>query len=189
MSVQRIASRYAKSLLDLAVEQQKLERIKEDVEVFLAATKVRPFYLLLKSPIVHKDKKGAVLDALFKDKFDELTMAFLKILLTKSREAYLPEIARAFLAQYKAVKHISEVKVISAVALSEATLEAIRKQLEQSPYTDERVELIAEVDPELIGGFVLEFDDLMYDASVKHKLELLAKEFRDNEYVSQIFAS
>ncbi len=188
MSVQRVASRYAKSLLDLAIEQQKLERIREDVEAFVAATRVRAFYLMLKSPIIHKDKKWAILQELFKGKFDELTMAFLKVLLNKSREAYLPEIARAFMEQYKAVKHISEVKVVSAVALSEDTLEAIRKKLEESPYTDEHVELITEVDPELIGGFVIEFNDLMYDASVKHKLELLAKEFRDNEYISQIFA-
>ncbi len=189
MSVQRVATRYAKSLLDLAVEQQKLERIKVDMDALVAALKVRELYLLFKSPIVHKDKKWSILSALFESKLDELTMAFIRILLNKSRESYLPEIAKAFAEQYKAVKHISEVKITSAVPLTPQTLEAIRRKLEQSPYTNEHVELITQVDPDIIGGFVVEFKDLLYDASVKHKLELLAKEFRDNLYISQIFAS
>ena len=104
MSVSRIAARYAKSLIDLAVEQDKLERIKEDISAFLKATDNRDLYLMLKSPIINPSKKAQVLKALFAEDFDELSMAFFNIILNKNREALLPEIAEEFISQYKNVQ-------------------------------------------------------------------------------------
>ena len=68
MSVQRIASRYAKSLIELAEDQGKLERTLEDVHAFHKATENRDFYLFIKSPVVSAAKKLKILDVLFKDK-------------------------------------------------------------------------------------------------------------------------
>ncbi|RMG87337.1 MAG: ATP synthase F1 subunit delta [Bacteroidetes bacterium] len=188
MSAIRIAHRYAKSLIDLAQETGKLERVLEDVKVFNEAAKNRAFYLMLKSPIIKSDKKANIFKALFEGKFDEMTMAFLNILLKKGRESFLPEIAKEFLAQYKAIKHISTVKLKTAAPLSKEVLEKIKQKLLESSVTDQKVEIITETDPELIGGFVIEFDDKLYDASVRHKLDLLSKEFEDNLYISQIIA-
>lgn len=188
MSVQRIASRYAKSLIELSQEQGKLERTLEDVKSFKKATKNRDFYLLLKSPVVSTSKKHAIMDALFKDKYDELTNSFLRILVTKGREEFLPEIADEFIDQYKKLKHISTVKVRTATPLSQATLDEILKKLKSSDATDTEVELIAVVDPNLIGGLVLEFEDKIYDASIAHKLDKMHREFGDNLYISQIMA-
>ena len=72
MSVQKIAGRYAKSLIDLAIEQNKMDKIKEDVATFKSATENRDFYLLMKSPIVNAAKKQSIIKALFEDKIDEL---------------------------------------------------------------------------------------------------------------------
>ncbi len=188
MSVHRIASRYAKSFIELAEEKNKLERIKEDVESFHSALESRDFVLLLKSPIIHNTKKKAVIKVLFEDKFDELTMAFLNILVHKNREAYLPEIAKEFLLQYKIFKHITTAKIVTASNISDDIVAAIQQKLESIPSTDEHVEIVTEVDPDLIGGFVLEFSDWLYDTSVVHKLELLKKEFKDNPFTSQIIA-
>lgn len=188
MSVQRIASRYAKSLIDLAVEQQKLDRILEDVQSFREVTKNREFYLLLKSPIVHADKKLDIVRKLFEGKYDGLTMAFLRILISKGRERYLPEIAVEFISQYRKLKHISTVRLTTATPLSEATLQVIHDKLEASKDTDQIVEVSTEVDPDIIGGFILQFEDKIYDASVAQKLEDLKKAFAENLYVSQIIA-
>ena len=98
----------------MAREQNKLDRVLEDVKSFQTASKNRDFYLLLKSPIVNARKKLSILDALFLDKYDETTMAFLRILVNKGREPYLPEVAEEFIAQYKKIKHISTVKVTTA---------------------------------------------------------------------------
>jgi F-type H+-transporting ATPase subunit delta len=177
MSVQRITSRYAKSLMDLAIEQNKLERVLEDVQSFRAANDVRDFYLLLKSPIVHASKKISILKALFGDKYDELTMAFLNLIINKGREQYLPEVATEFISQYRAKKGISSVKVITATPMSDGALEAIKSKLMASKETDKSVEITTEVAPDLLGGFVIEFEDKVYDASIAHKFEELKKEF------------
>ncbi len=179
MSVIRIASRYAKSLLDLAVEQNKVERVLEDIQAFRKAVEVRDLYLMLKSPIVNLDKKGTVLKTLFEGKFDELTMAFLNLIVSKGRESFLPEIANTFVEQYRALKNIATVKLTTATPWNDASIEALRKKLEGNTTTGE-VEIVSAVDPKIIGGFVLEFEDKLYDASVAHQLESLRKEFSKN---------
>jgi len=183
MSVQRVASRYAKSLVDLAVEQNKLETIKGDMESFKNAAQNRDFYLLLKSPIINAGKKSQIFKEIFGGKFDEMTSAFFKIILTKGREAYLPEIANEFINQYKAIKHFSAVKVTTAVPLSEDAVAKIKAKLTSSEALENNVEITTEVDPNIIGGFVLEFGDRLYDSSVAHKLEKLKKEFGKNLFV------
>lgn len=178
MSVQRIASRYAKSLMDLAVEQNKLERILEDIQSFHAAANVRDFYLMLKSPIINATKKEAIVKAIFSGKYDELTMAFLNIIIKKGREPHLPEIAEEFIAQYRAKKGISSVKLITATPVTSELIAAVKsKLLASGETTATSIEITTEVDPDIIGGFVVEFQDKVYDASIAHKLEGLKKEF------------
>lgn len=178
MSVQRITGRYAKSLIDLALEQNKLERIVEDVQSFKKVSENRDFLMMIKSPIVQASKKLSVVKALFDDKYDELTMSFLRVLIQKGREAYLPEIADEFIAQYKSIKHITTVKVTTATPMSATAITTLQRQLEGSSQTDTSVEIETAVDAELIGGFVLEFDGKIYDSSVAHKLEALKREFK-----------
>lgn len=188
MSVQRVASRYAKSLIDLAQERKELEVIKGDMEAFKQATKNRDFYLLLKSPIVNPTKKASIFKALFEGKYNQLTLAFLNIILNKGREEYLPEIAEEFMAQYKKIKNISTVKLITASPLDAQTLDKIRQKIQADLPKGESIEINTQVKPDLLGGFILEFDHKQYDASVASKLDQLGKEFKDNLYISQIFA-
>ena len=189
MSVHRIASRYAKSLIELAIDQNKLEAVTEDIKQFQQLVKNRDLYLLFKSPIVHADKKKQILKLIFEGNVDELFMAFLNILVTKGREGYMPEMAFEYMLQYKQVKHISTVKLTTASPLAEDLKQAIHDKLQASKTTDDNVELVSAVDESLIGGFVVEFEDNIYDASVKHKLDVLKKGFRENFYVSKIISS
>jgi len=186
MSVYRVASRYAKSLIELAQEQNKLELILGDIKSFKDILNNRDLYMLFKSPIVHADKKQKIISKIFEGKYDELTIAFIRILIAKGREEYLPEVADQFIHQYKVIKHISTVKVITASPLSEAMIKKIHDQLQNSNATDLKVEITTEVRPNLIGGFIIQFDDKVYDASISHKLEKLKKDFEGNIYVSQI---
>jgi len=188
MSVARIANRYAKSLLGLAVERKQVERIKEDFDAFAETMKNRDFYLMLKSPIIKSDKKQKIFQALFGDKFDELTMAFLKILLVKNREMYLPEITKEFIVQYRAFKHISSVYITTPEPISDEVVESIRKKLLADGIVDGHLEMITKIDPSLVGGLILEFSDKIYDASASRKLEAFRKTFRDNLYISKIIS-
>jgi F-type H+-transporting ATPase subunit delta len=188
MSVARIAHRYAKSLIDLAVEQGKLQRVLQDVQSFQAYSKNKDFRALIKSPIVATSKKEAVFESLFKTQYDPLTMSFLQILLRKGREAYLPEIAEEFMVEYKKRMHITTVRLTTAVPLSDTAKQDIQARLIASGKTSEQVDLQTAVDPNLIGGYILEFDGNVYDASIKHKLYQLKDQFDDNLYISQIIA-
>ncbi|MAT55733.1 MAG: ATP synthase F1 subunit delta [Bacteroidetes bacterium] len=189
MSAQRIASRYARSLIEVAQEKGKLERVLEDIKAFDALSKVRDFYLLLKSPVIKADKKKKILEAILGGKFDDLTMQFINILLRKGREAYLSEIANEFIQEYKRLKNITTVKVTSAVKLDEKALNLIRQKLAESAISKGEIELVTKVNPNLIGGLLIEFDGKQYDSSVARKLNELHKQFEDNLYISQIIAS
>lgn len=94
---------------------------------------------------------------------------------------YLPEIMEEFIEQYKKMKHISTVKLVTATSLGAESISKIKQKLVASEATDDHVELLTTVDPDLIGGFVLDFGDRLYDASVAHKLEQLKKEFAKND--------
>ena len=96
----RLASRYAKSLIDLAQELNALEAVLDDMELIQqACNDSHDLVLMLKSPIVKADKKTAVLHALFQDKIQKVTLAFIDLLVNKGREFHLPEIVDAFTAQ------------------------------------------------------------------------------------------
>ncbi len=177
MSSIRIASRYAKSLIDLATEQNKLEKITADVRAFQQAAENRDFFMLLQSPIVNATKKAQIFKALFENQYDATTMAFLNITLSKGREANLPEIATEYLEQYKIRNKVSSVKITTATPLEPAALENIKAQITASGAVSSNLEVQTAVQADLIGGFVIEFDNKLYDASVAYKLEQLKKEF------------
>jgi len=185
MSVHRIASTYAKSLLDLSLERKNVDTIRTDMLGLTDCMASRDLVLMLKSPIVTADRKQKVLNALFDGKIDPLSKSFIDIVLRKGREQYLPEIVKAFEVQYKAHKKITTVTLKTAVPLSNEKLEAIKSKLLASNITDESVEITTAVDPEIIGGFIVEVGDKLYDASVAHKLAKLRKGFVGNEYVKE----
>jgi F-type H+-transporting ATPase subunit delta len=177
MTNQRVADRYAKSLLDLAVERSQLDVIKSDVDAMLEMAGNRDLVVLLGSPVINPTKKKAIFaEILDKAGANELTKAFVQILITKGREVDLVGILGAFKDQYKALKKISTVKVTSAVALSADELSSIKQQLVAGGKTEAEVEIHTVVDPALMGGFVLEFDGKVYDASVAHKLDNIRME-------------
>jgi len=123
---------------------------------------------------------------LFGKTFDKTSMAFLNIILRKGREAYLPEIGKEFIAQYKQLKEVSAVKLTTAIELKPEAIEKIKAELLKSSETGTNVEFTTEVNPDIIGGYVIQFKDKLYDASIAHKLELLKKEFSGNDFESKI---
>jgi F-type H+-transporting ATPase subunit delta len=185
MSVTRIATRYAKSLLELALQQDKLKQVSADVATLATAAKNRDLYLMLKSPIINADRKNAALNALFGSQMDSLTMAYLQLLVSKGREGYLPEIAAEFEQQYKHFQHITSVKVTTATEMSDAVVADLKARILKSGVTNENLDVETAVDAELIGGFVLEFDNKRYDASVANKLAELKSEFTKNLYIKE----
>jgi len=183
MSDSRAASRYIKSLLGLAVEKGVLEEVDQDMQLFARICREnRSFEVMLKSPIIKHDKKKEILNKLFKGKVNALTIAILDILTQKNREALLPAIAADFHAAYNAYKGIGKATVRTAVPL-DAKLRGEIVQMVKDLSDKKQVELVEVVDPELIGGFVLNVGDKQVDASVTNKLKTLQLKFKENTYV------
>ncbi|MEP7171559.1 MAG: ATP synthase F1 subunit delta, partial [Bacteroidota bacterium] len=114
----KLATRYAKSLIDLAVEQKMLERVFDDMKLVNDSCKAsRELLVALQSPIIKTDKKQAILKGLFADKVSDVTMRFLNIIAEKKREMYIPEIANSFVNQYKEIKQIKTAEIITAAPL------------------------------------------------------------------------
>lgn len=182
----RLATRYAKSLIGLSIERNELEKVYNDMLYLQALAKAsREFIVLLKSPVVPIDKKLAVVNALTAGKIGELTTAFNKLLITKGREAYLPEIINTFIEQYKSFKKIHTIKLTTATPVSEELRnEIVRKVKSETAF--ENIELSAEVKEELIGGFVLQIGDTLVDASIAFDLNAIRKQFQNNDFVYNI---
>ena len=181
----RLASRYAKSLVDLSSEKGQLETIHADMLFVQQMSKTNPDVVaLLKSPIVKPDKKQQILAAIFDKRVSALTVAFVTLLVTKGRESNLPEIATEFIKQYNTLKNISKVKITTAVQIDAATLDVIKKKVQSG--SDKQIDLEAAVNADLIGGFVLESDGQLFDASVLRDLNDIKKQFTQNIYVAAI---
>ena len=184
MSEYRIASRYAKSLLDLADEQGSLEEVNKDMLMFSQlAAENRDLVLMLKSPVVSHDKKLAVLNEIFDKKVHKLTLAIFQILTKKHREAYLVAIATEFHHQYNVRKGIEEATVTTTFPLDAK----LRKEFEAivAKISGKKVELTEKVDEKIMGGFVLKIGDRQIDDSLSSKLSALRLKFSQNPYIKE----
>jgi F-type H+-transporting ATPase subunit delta len=188
MSAVKLASRYAKSLLDLAVEQNQLEAVHNDILYCDAIIKAsRDFTLLLKSPIIPSDKKLSIINTLLAGKVTMLTLSFFKIMVSKRREAYLVDITKEFVRQFNVNKNITPIRVTSAVALDADTVkEIIAKVKLQGNLKD--TEVTTEVDESLIGGFIVQYEDKLIDASISKNLKQLRKDLSDNKYINLVIS-
>jgi len=170
-----VATRYAKSLLDLAVEKSQLEAVYADMlQVKSICDSSKEFVNFLNSPIIKADKKIATMKAVFEGKLSAITSGFLTIVASKRRESVIPAMATSFIEQYRSHKNIFTAVVTSANGLDAATkqkaLELVKSQLSGE------VELVEKVDANIIGGFILKIGDKQIDKSVARQLSNMKKE-------------
>jgi F-type H+-transporting ATPase subunit delta len=176
MSESKAASRYALAFLGVAEEVKALDAVGRDVlalEALLRQSK--EFASFLKSPVVNKEKKKLVLKEILEHRVGELTMKFVMLLAAKGREELLPEILRQFARLRDERQGILNVSAKTAVKFSEAQEAALVRQIEQA--TKKKVRIEFTLDPALKGGFLVQHDDTVWDASVAHQLELLRQRF------------
>lgn len=182
----RLASRYAKSLLDLAIETNRLEDTLKDIQLLDSVCRVSPeFTTMLRSPVIRGEKKLAVINAVVKDGLHELTKKFIALLGVKGRESNMPEIVTAFIEQYNKLKHIRTVNLTTATAMDDKMKNAMMAKISGFMPTD-TVEMKTKIDSSLIGGFVLEIEGKLFDASVKKKLNDIKSNIVDLSYVSKM---
>jgi len=176
MSELTVASRYAKSLIDLAQEEKVLEDIRKDMELFTRTLKANhQLQAVLANPIIAHNKKIKILEAIFGKEVNKVTDSFFKIMINKSRSVVLYATAKEFINQYNVIKNITQAHVTSATVLSEENRKKIVSELES--VTGGKIELHTKVDAKLIGGFVLTIGDRQVDTSISSDLKKLKADF------------
>jgi F-type H+-transporting ATPase subunit delta len=182
----KIASRYAKSLMDIATEKKAVEQTYNDAlglsKMFAQSVEL---CTLAKSPVIKADKKQAIFNALFGGKLNAITDLFIQLLIRKGREGALPDIMNSFIQQYKLAHKINTVKLTTAHPMDDTQKAMLTTKIgEQLPGM--KVDLQTAVDESLIGGFVLESNNNLFDASVLRDLKDIKTQFTKNIYIPNI---
>ena len=182
----KVANRYAKALFTLALETNQLETVNKDIEL-IQAVDHEEFRRVIASPIISGDKKAELFRKVFGNQISELTKKFFDLVFQKGRVTSLSEIRQEFENQYRAYKKIRIMKLTTAVEVSDKVKEDIRARVQQiERFRDSILELQHAVDESIVGGFVLQVDDELFDASIRHDLNYIRKQFVENMYVQKI---
>jgi F-type H+-transporting ATPase subunit delta len=174
MKSTKSAARYAKALLELSQEQNKMDVVESNMlDIVKASNETHDFQVFLNSPIIKADKKVSVMNQLFSN-FDSLSMSFLELITKNGREGLIAEIANSFLVQLKELRGIVPVSITSATPLDSKTKEVILSKLKATINGQLEVEEI--IDNALIGGFVIRMGDKQIDSSVASQLKRMKQE-------------
>jgi F-type H+-transporting ATPase subunit delta len=166
----KIANRYAKALYETALEKKTVEEIGADlnkiVELYRESDDFKNF---VQSPTLPLSKKNTVLVDMFAKNVNELTLAFLRLLVKKNRIDVLNDSALAYGRLLDAENGIVHASVESAAPLTEDQLSAIKNILEK--YLNKKVTLSTSVDESVLGGFRIRVNDILIENTVVHQLE------------------
>ncbi len=172
-----ISVRYARALLKSATELKIEDQVYKDMltlaESYIQVPALRS---TIDNPMLQKDKKQHLLVTALGMAPQEISKRFIALVMKEGRESTLQFMAASYITLYRKQKNITRGKLTTAVAVSPAT-EAKMKQMVEAK-TQGTVEFTTEVDPSIIGGFILEYDTYRMDASVKSKLNNILYELK-----------
>jgi len=172
--MEEIAVVYARSLFEVAHEQDKLDVIREQLGAFSdALSEDRDLQVFFFSPYFATKEKQDGLERVVSDA-DPVILNFLKLLIEKHRMPVLFRIRQNYDAMWEEENKLLPVHITSAVELDKAIVEQLGDRI--SEQTDRKVELSANVDPEILGGIVVRVGNSVLDASVRNRLEQLRKQ-------------
>ncbi|QUB46549.1 F0F1 ATP synthase subunit delta [Prevotella sp. oral taxon 475] len=179
MDVGVISVRYARALLKNAVIEKQEGIVYQNMQCLMECyLHVPDLRLTIDNPMLSKDKKQEVIKAACGKNVCESTERFISLVLKESREAALLFMAASYITLYRKHKNIICGKLTTASAVN-TIIENRMKQLVEK-YTQGSVEFNTEIDPDILGGFVLEYDTYRMDASVKTQLRRILTELKNN---------
>lgn len=181
----RAAIRYAKAILNLAIDTKEESAVNEDMQL-IAATLAdsQDLAVVLKSPVIKSADKMKVLKATFSGKINNISLGLFNLLQENKRIAMLGSIAKQYSIIYDFYKNTNVAKVTTAVPITkEIKKQVLAKIIE---ITGEKANLENEVNPDILGGFILRVGDVQYDASIANHLNELKKEFDNSVYIPKL---
>lgn len=181
MNQSKISVRYAKALLESALDKKNLDAVYQDMNnLYQICRQVNQFERFLNNPVIQQSKKKAIIHAVFSGKVTDLTLSFLDLIVQNKREMYIQDITRRFLDDFRKHKRITTVLLTTVIPVDQELKKRITQLIEQSYKTT--VELEEQQNEQLIGGFIIRIDDKMMDASVSKQLRNLHKELISKKF-------
>ena len=170
MDIGVISVRYARALLKSATDANIEDTVYADMQLLAKSyIEVPVLRHTIDNPMLAKDKKQMLLEtAAGGDSASSLTKAFIALVLKEDRENMIQFMANSYVTLYRKQKNVIRGKLTTAVAVSPAMEQKMRRMVES--HAQGTVEFETEVNPDIIGGFILEYDTYRLDASVKSKL-------------------
>ncbi len=182
MNESKISVRYAKALLESALDKKNLDAVYQDmIQLYQVCRQVSEFELILNNPVVRQSKKKEMIRLVFSGKVTDLTLSFVEMIVQNRREMYIQDITRRFLDDYKRHKKITTVILTTVISLDQQLKERIIQLVRNSYHTT--VELEEKQNEQLIGGFIIRIDDKMMDASVAKQLRNMRKKLISKEFI------
>jgi len=176
----RAAVRYAKALLESAEASNIQELIYGDMKsVYDTIQGSRELQVTLQSPVIKVEDKQEILQKIFADS-NELTQALINTLAANKRTQLLSGVSQSFLELYKERKGIKDAVVITAVAMTPEIENKILDKIKSLTGSD-TITIKNEINPEILGGFILRVGDIQYDASIRNQFQILKNKFT-NQY-------
>ncbi len=174
MSDKRVAIRYAKALLSLAIELKLEEIVFNDFKKIITTVQnSKDLKSVFNSPVIQSWRKKNIFNELFTDNVNKLTLDFVILLTNKHRERLVLDVISEYTVIYNVNKGIIPIQVISAIELSdEIKLNIINKIHE---FTKKKVEATFAIKPDIKGGFIVKLQDWVFDGSVQNQLNQLYK--------------
>ena len=171
--MEEIATVYARSLFEVAMEQDKLDVIRDEIGEFAdALSETRELQVFFFSPYFSTQEKKDGLERAVTGA-DAAVMNFLELLIEKHRMPAIFRIRARFDALWEEENKLLPVQITSAVELDADTIKELGDRI--SEQTGRRVELSSSVEPDILGGIVVRVGNSVLDASVRNRLDQLRR--------------
>jgi len=170
MDIGVISVRYARALLKSATDAKLEDGVYQQMQLLAKSyVEVPQLRQTIDNPMLSKEKKELLLTtASGGAQALPLTKAFIALVLREDRENMIQFMANSYVTLYRKQKNVIRGKLTTAVAVAPETEQKMRRMVESR--TQGIVEFETEVNPDIVGGFILEYDTYRMDASVKAKL-------------------
>lgn len=179
MRTSKVAKRYAQGLLDFSKDSNStaslFSEMKDVVKILKSSKELKSF---LATPVLDTKKKIAISGEIFKE-FSANAKNFISLIIKQGRENLMQEIAQEYINKVEILEGVQRVSLTSAMQLSSANVEAILKST-NLVNSNQKFDLETNINPAILGGYILRVGDQQIDASVKSKLSQLKKEFQLN---------
>lgn len=179
MDIGIVSSRYARALLKFATEKGENEAVYQGMSKLCDAFASLPnLRTTLENPVLEDEKKFKLLHLASGESNSACLMQFFRLIIKKNRVAMAQFMAHSYVGLYRKQQNLIHSRLIVPVELDSQTIDRLKQMVKEK--TQNEVEFVVDIDPSIIGGFVLEYDTYSMDASIKGRLEKMRKDLLSN---------